>query len=197
MNSVLTGLGVPQEVQAFFNIHELLFTYGEHFEHFDTGFHRVPTTQNIWLAGKDLSREVIITSTAMEAIAYLSVNLYRYPDLDALSFIAIGNLPHPGQLNWIKANYPKRKFTLVFGKDLLGKLADIRIAAGLKKKTIRLLRSDIQIQIMCDNKMYGFDQDNLSLSAFEKASGLRTGIRTCKPKEFDTYLDQLKYYANQ
>ena len=195
MNPLLTRLGVPQEVQAFFNIHDLLFTYGDHFEHFDTGFHRVPTTQNIWLAGKDLSREVIITSTAMEAIAYLSVNLYRYPDLNSLSFIAVGNLPQPGQLNWIRANYQKKKFTLVFGKDLLGKLADIMIAAGIKNKTIRLMRSDMQVQILCNNKLYGFEQDNLSLSAFEKAAGMRTGIRTCKPKEFDTYLDQLRFYA--
>ena len=195
MNPILTGLGVPKEVQAYFNIHELLFTYGEHFEHFDTGFHRVPTTQNIWLAGKDLSREVIITSTAMEAIAYLSVNLHRYPDLDALTFIAIGNLPHQEQLKWITSHYPKRKYTLVFGKDLLGRLADIRVAAGLKNKTIRLLRSDSKIQISCNNQQYEFEPDNLSLSSFEKASGLRTGYRTAKPKDFDTYLNQLKYHA--
>ena len=197
MNPVLTALGVPEAVQAFFNVNELLYNYGGHFEHFGAGFHRVPTTPNIWLAGKDLPREVIITSTAMESIAYLSVNLHRYPDLDTLSFIALGNLPHYGQLQWIKAHYPKRKFTLVFGKDLLGRLADIRVAAGLKNRTVRLLRSDIQIQITCNNEVYGFDQENLSLSAFEKASGLRTGFRTAKPKDFDTYLEQLKYHANQ
>jgi hypothetical protein len=197
MNSLLSRLGVPKEVQAFFNIHDPLFAYGEQFEHYGTNFHRVPTTQNIWLAGKDLSREVIITSTAMEAIAYLSFNLHRYRDLDALSFIAVGNLPHPRQLNWIRSNYLQSKFTLVFGKDLLGKLADIKIAAGLKKKTIRLLHSGVQIQIRYDNRQYGFDPESLSLNAFEKASGLRSGIRTTKPKEFDTYLDQLKFYANQ
>jgi len=197
MNPLLTKLGVPKEVQAFFNTTELVFAYGEDSEHFDIGFHRAPATPNIWLAGKDMSREVIITSTAMEAIAYLSLNLHRYRDMDALSFIAIGNLPHPGQLDWIRANYPKQKFTLVFGKDLLGKLADIRIAGGLRNKTIRLLRSGTQIQIAYDNKQYGFDPESLSLSAFEKASGLRTGIRTSKPKDFDTYLTQLKFYANQ
>ena len=126
MNPVLAQLGVPDAVQDFFNVNELLFNYGGHFEHFDTSFHRVPTTTNLWLAGKDLSREVIITATAMEAIAYLSVNLHRFPDLDALTFIAIGNLPHPEQLKWIASHYPKRKYTLVFGKDLLGRLADIR-----------------------------------------------------------------------
>lgn len=197
MNPLLTKLGVPTEVQAFFNIHELLFCYGEHFEHFESGLHRVPTTQNLWLAGKELTREVIITSTAMEAIAYSTFNYHRYPDFESLSFIAVGNLPHPGQLNWIRSNYPKRKFTLVFGKDLLGKLADIRVAAGLVNKAIRFLRTDTQIQIKHDNKVYSFGQDSLSLNAFEKAAGLRTGIRTSKPKHFDTYLDQLKYYANE
>jgi len=197
VNPLLTALGVPGQVQAFFNIHELLFNYGGDFEHYDSGFHRVPTTQNLWLAGKDLASEVIITSTALEAIAYLSVNLHRYADLDTLTFMAIGNLPHPGQMNWIRTNYAKCKFTLVFGKDLLGKLADITVAAGLKNKTVTLQRSDIQIQIMFSNRLYGFDQDHLSLNAFEKVSGLRSGVRTSKPKEFDTYLDQLKYYANR
>ena len=195
MNPVLAQLGVPKAVQDFFHVDELIFNYGGHFEHFDTGFHRVPTTTNLWLAGKDLSREVIITATAMEAIAYLSVNLHRYPDLDALTFIAIGNLPHPPQLKWIASHYPKRKYTLVFGKDLLGKLADIRVAAGLKNKAIRLLRSDSKIQISCNNQHYEFEPDSLSLSSFEKVSGLRTGYRTAKPKDFDTYLDQLKYHA--
>ena len=195
MNPVLAQLGVPEAVQDFFNVGELLFNYGGHFEHFYPAFHRIPTTTNLWLAGKDLSREVIITATAMEAIAYLSVNLHRYPDLNALTFIAIGNLPHPAQLKWIISHYPKRKYTLVFGKDLLGRLADIRVAAGLKNKAIRLLRSDSKIQISCNNQQYVFDPDNLSLSSFEKVSGLRTGYRTAKPKDFDTYLDQLKYHA--
>jgi hypothetical protein len=197
MNMELSRLGVPKAVEAFFNVPELLFNYGGHFEHFGAGFHRVPTTPNIWLAGKDLAREVIITSTAMEAIAYLSYSLHRYPDLDALSFIALGNLPHYGQLQWIKSHYPNRKFTLVFGRDLLGRLADIRVAAGLKNRSVRLLRSDLQIEVLCENEVYSFDPESLTLSAFEKASGMRTGFRTAKPKDFDTYLEQLKYHANQ
>lgn len=195
MNALLTALGVPNAVQEFFDIDELVFSYGEHFEHYDKGFHRVPTTKNLWLAGSAVTREVIITSTAMEAIAYLTVNLNSYPNLQSLSFIAIGNLPHPGQLNWIKTHFPKRKFTLVFGKDLLGKLADIRVAAGLFYKPVRLLRSEIQIQILCGQQVYRFDQETISLNSFEKATGIRTGVRTAKSKEFDTFLDQLKHYA--
>ena len=133
----------------------------------------------------------------METIAYLSLNLHRYPDLNALSLIAIGNLPQPAQLQWIKKQYPKSKYTLVFGRELLGKLADIRVAAGLKNKTVRMQLADTQIQIYYDHEIVAFHQDALSLSAFEKAAGLRTNCRTAKPKEFNMYLNQLKHHANQ
>ena len=197
MNHHLTGLGVPAVVQAFFSTGDLCFSYGDDYELFGEGFHRVPTTPNLWIAGKELSRELVITSSAMEAIAYLSVSLHRYPYLDHLSFIAIGNLPNYAQLSWIRSNYPKQKFTLVFGKDLLGRLADIRVAAGLKHHRAKMTHLGQEIQISYRNILYTFGQDRLSLSAFEKATGLRTGFRTAKPKGFDTYLQQLKYHAKQ
>ena len=193
MNALLTKLGVPEKVQRFFNAAELLFCYGEHFEHYGDSFHRVPTTTNLWIAGNEMAREVIVTSTAMETIAFLTINRHRYPDPEILTFLAIGNLAHPGQLNWIRDAFPKRKFTLVFGNDLLGRLADIKVGAGLHGKHVCLLRSDVRIRITCENRLFEFEQDNLSLNAFEKMSGLRTGIRTHKPKEFNTFLDQLKY----
>jgi hypothetical protein len=197
MNHHLTGLGVPAVVQAFFDTGDLCFRYGDDYELFGAGFHRVPTTPNLWIAGKELSREVVITSSAMEAIAYLSVNLYRYPDLDNLSFIATGNLPNYAQLNWVRSNYPNQKFTLVFGRYLLGRLADIMVAAGLKHHRVKMTHMGQEIQISYRNILYTFGQDRLSLSAFEKAARLRTDFRTHKPKGFNTYLEQLKYHAKQ
>lgn len=197
MDKILTGLGIHAAVQEFFDSGALCFRYGDDYESFGADYHLVPTTPNLWIAGKELSREVVITSSAMEAFAYLSVNLHRYPDLDHLSFIAIGNLPNYAQLNWIRSHYPKQKFTLVFGNDLLGRLADIRVAAGLKNHRAKMTHMGQEIQISYRNILYTFGQDRLSLSAFEKVSGLRTGFRTAKPKGFDTYLEQLKYYAKQ
>jgi hypothetical protein len=197
MNPVLTALGVPIQVQAFFNSNELLFNYGGHYEHYDTGFHRIPTTTHLWLAGAEITREVIITSTAMEAIAYLSANLYKYPELHFLTFIAIGNLPHRNQMLWIKSHFPKRKLTLVFGNDLMGRLTDIKVVAGLHKKDVTLELSGSKVNINYNNVLYQFEQEGLSLYAFEKAAGLRSGCRTSKPKEHITFLDQLKNHANQ
>src|SRR5579872_5779193 len=99
MNPILTKLGVPPGVQAFFNAGELMFDYGGHFEHFDFGFHLVPTTPNLFIAGGDMNGELVIASSVMEAIAFFTIMGHRYSNLNVVSAIAIGNLPHPVQLN--------------------------------------------------------------------------------------------------
>lgn len=197
MNALLTALGVPAVIQEFFDAGELLFDYGGHFEHYGMGFHRVPTTPHLWLAGNALTREVVIVPAAMEAIAYLTLNLHRYHDLDQLSLIAIGNVPCNGQLRWIRTRFPKRKYTLVFANELLGRLNDIRVAAGLKGKMVRFFNTTAGMQIEFNRVVYQLGTDEISLNRFEKVAALRTGCRTVKPKTFNSFLEQLKYDAKQ
>jgi hypothetical protein len=196
MNALLSALNVPVEVQQFFNADELLFNYGGHYEQYDTGFHRVPTTTHLWLAGNSLSKTVILTSSAMEAIAYLTINRYKFSNLRDVTFMALGNLPSTGQLKWIRDTFRKRKFILVFGNDLLGRMADIRVAAGLRNKPVAFHYTAFRIGVKCRRVLYEFDIDQLSLNAFEKATAIRTGCRTDKPKKFTSFLDQLKHDAN-
>jgi hypothetical protein len=197
MNALLTKLGVPPGVQAFFNADELWFNYSGHFEHFTTGFHLVPTTQNLFVAGSRAAKELIIASSVMEAMAFLTLMSHRYPNLYDLSVIAMGNLPYPDQLYWIKSRWQKRKITLVFGNDVLGRLTDIKVAAGIRNKLVRFSLQENRVAVTCNHIHYRFDPDMLTLNQFEKTAGIRTGIRTAKPKKFDTYLDQLQYDANQ
>jgi hypothetical protein len=197
MNAILTELGVPGELQAFFQVTDLLFSYGLDSEYFNKDFHRVPATSNLWMAGNDLTREVVITYSAMEAIAYLTLNKHRYSRIDTLAFVAVGNLPHDGQLQWMRSAWLKKKYTLVFGNDLLGRLADIKVAAGLADRRVRLYWNSPNVRIETDNCHHEFATDNLSLNVFEKAFGIRSGIRTHKPIRFDTFLDQLKHNGKQ
>jgi hypothetical protein len=197
VNAILTRLGVPAELQAFFGVCELRFNYGNAVEYFDTGLHSVPVTTGLWLAGSTQSRDTIVTASAMEAIAFLTLNRHRFTALESIAFIAIGNLPHTGQVNWIKTNFHRSKFTLIFSKDLLGRLADIKVALGLADKEVQLQYTGQQIRVNCDGHSYEFSMDKLTLNAFEKSSGLRTGVRTIKPKMFDTFLDQLNHDANK
>jgi hypothetical protein len=197
MNELLTSLGIPDDVQDFFNCRELRFDFGDEVELFGHGFHMVPNTSSLWVAGQGTGRFVIVTSSAMEAISFLTCNKRHYPAFESLTFIAIGCLPHEKQAFWIKKRFPKSKFILVFGNDLLGRLADIKIAAGLSKKTIRLILLNSKIQIIYEGRSFEFDNESLSLNVFEKSAGLRTGIRTVKPKETNTFLDQLIFDGNK
>lgn len=177
MNTLLNVPGVPNELQVFFNGME-------------TG------AGDGWRAGNAAATELIITSGAVEAAAFMTVNAYRYPVTAALLFIAVGNLPGAGQLDRIRETRQKRKTTLVFSNDLLGSLLDITVAAGLTGRSLRLRWAGDLVEIEANNRRFTAGPDRLTLNAFEKMAGIRTGIRTRKPRNHNTFLEQLKY-ANQ
>jgi hypothetical protein len=198
MNALLTRLGVSPEIQAFFNASdELTFNYGDTDEHYGDCFHKVPTSQNLWVAGNETASDVIVTYSAMEAIAFITIHRQRYAKLEQLAFIAVGNRLHAEQVNWIRQNFRKRRFTLVFGKDLLGHITDIKLAAGLKNFDIRMFHAYQKVMIYRKDQLHIFNNELLSLHTFQQAFGLRSRIRTRKPTQSLTFLDQLKYDAER
>jgi hypothetical protein len=196
MNDLLTALGVSPQVQALFNIGDLVFDYGDSFEQFECGFHKVPACQNLWRSGNEFASQVIITNSVMEAVAFAQLNLQKNPDLDALFFISIGNGFYPAKLNWIRKRLKKRKFTLVFGDDLLGRLQDIKVATALRNRKVTLHWSDPNITIKTGARNFKMNSDKISLASFEREAGIRTAVRTSKPLNRMTFLEQLKYQAN-
>jgi hypothetical protein len=198
MNTLLTGLGISPEIQAFFNAAaDLSFSYGDQQEYYGEAFHTVPSTRNLWVAGTHNATHVVIAYSVMEAMAFITLNRHRYHRLEQLAFIAIGNRLHSEQANWIRENFPGRKFTLVFGKDLIGHITDIKLAAGIKNIPIRVFFSDNEVLIYRDKVLRVFNQDQTSLHAFQEAFGIRPRFRTAKPVQSLTFLDQLKYDAER
>ncbi|MDB4920369.1 hypothetical protein [Mucilaginibacter sp.] len=198
MNRLLTGLGIPLEVQAFFNIStDLTFNYGDQFERYDAGFHIVPSTQNLWFAGTQNATHLIITYSVMEAMAFITFNRHRFPRLEQLAFIAIGNKLHVEQGDWIRQSFPGRKVILVFGKELVGHITDIKLAAAIKNIPIRIFYKDRDFHIYRNNCLKVFDQEQISLHAFQEAFAIRPRFRTGKPVHSLTFLDQLIYDAER
>jgi hypothetical protein len=193
MRTRLEQFGIPEQIRAFFNIQVPVFDYGDSFEHYGDGFHKIPATQNLWLDGNRTAREVIITFSAMEAVAFLTMNRQRYPNYEQLAFIAIGSRFSPRQADWIRSNYRKRKFTLVFGKELIGNMTDIKMAAGLKGIQLRLHHTGDKTIVQHIAGIKIFEDEQLSLHAWELAFGMRTGIRTRKPLKDINFLEELKH----
>jgi hypothetical protein len=194
MNRILTGLGLPLEVQAFFNVSsDLSFNYGDQLECYEDGIHVVPSTQNLWLAGSQNATHLIISYSVMEMMAFITLNRHRYPRLENLAFIAIGNRLHTEQGDWIRQSFPGRKIILVFGKDLIGHLTDIKITAAIKNIAVRVLYINTEIHLYKDKTLCVFNQEQVSLHAFQEAFSIRPRFRTAKPVHSLTFLDQLKY----
>lgn len=201
MYPFLVRLGIPVSVQDFFRPYmktdghgNLLFTYQDSLEDFGMAYHLTPASDFFWSAGEALfSKELIITGSAMEAIAYLTVNHHRYRTTDTLLFLATGNRINSRQLDWIRQSGLAKSCTLTFEKSLLGNVADLKMAAGIQKIPVAVFaESGNRIRVRFRLQDYQFDAGDFTLSRFEKASGFRFGIRTSKSKSANTFLDQLK-----
>ncbi|QTE35286.1 hypothetical protein J3L18_19310 [Mucilaginibacter gossypii] len=128
----------------------------------------------------------------MEAIALVTLHRHHYPRLQQTAFVAIGSRLHDGQASWIRQHFPKRKFTLVFGKDLLGHLTAIKMAAGIRNVPVRMFHTGHQVAIYNDERELITSDERLSLHAFQEAFGLRPRFRTACARLALTFLDQLQ-----
>lgn len=193
MNEVLTKLGVSPAIQSLFNIRgDLRFDYGDGLEHYFEGGHLVPASQNLWKGGSELAMQVILAPSVMELICFMALNAHRFSDPQNLLLLATGNSCSPDKLHWIRSTYRQRKFILAYGKDPLGCLTDIKVAMGLRGRTVAITWSDQRFNFTTAKRNFYIDQELVSLREFERqaATGLRA--RALKPYRFNTWLEQLK-----
>jgi hypothetical protein len=125
----------------------------------------------------------------MEAICWLHLYYSKYNNFDHLCFLATGIVPDQSQLQGLKSTYPQKKIILVLGNDLLGRINDIKIAATIfQKRCLISLTDPEKVVLWYRKKTYQFFEEELTLNIFEKATGLRSGIRTYKPHAHISFL---------
>lgn len=193
MNVLLSRLGIPPEVQDFFQVgdDDLVFHYGDSSEHFGEGFHKLPVTKNLWLAGLETAAKVVVTYSAMEAIAFAAINRHRY-SLERLAFIAIGSRLQKEQVTWLRHHFPNRTFILAFGKDLIGQITAIKLAAGVRNIPLQIYYAGNQVSIYSGEKLLLVNQELVSLHLFQEKFGVRPRFRTALPASADSFLVQLQ-----
>lgn len=193
MNTELTRLGVPLDIQAFFKISgEISFDYGNTREIYLDGRHYVPATNNIWFAGDRTAKQVLISYSVLEIMAFLTLNKRRYTNFQHLALVAIGNRLYPGQLDWLRINFKGRRFTLLFGEDLIGRITDVKVAAGLKHIPLRILHINGKVLLCRDNQVEVFEEEEVTLNQFKTVFAIRGRIATRKSLLASTFLEQLR-----
>jgi hypothetical protein len=201
MHPYLTRLGIDPAVQANFapfyyrdTSGNLGFAYHGDCEVYGLGFHHVPVTDDAWIAGPEnfaLVRQAVICSSAMEAIAWLNCHFTAFHSMDNLLFISTGSRVTSTKLDWIRRSLSGCKYGLLFSNDLLGKVCDLKAAAGLKGYPVNIRNHSNTLLINFRHQHYELGHETFSLSAFEQVSGFRFGVQTFKPKRHNSWLDQL------
>jgi hypothetical protein len=198
MRTYLEELGVHPRVQHFFQpfltqtCEEVIFKYGNSYEHASADFHKVPITEEeFWQAGEaGIATDIFNCGSAMDAIAWLNLHQHRYRNFDQLSFISTGAVPFRFHAEIIQKYAPKSKLHFIFGKDDLGAVCDLKLSAYIRNKPLKIHYQENRFKVSFENINYAFDW--LSLHALEKASGYNFRIRTHKPKNTITYYEQLR-----
>lgn len=188
----LERLDIHPKVQSFFQPYlkitcgRLVFNYGNSFEHVSADFHRVPITEEVWIAGEPtLAKDLFITGSAMDAITWLNLNRQRYRWLETLCFIAVGASPGKHHAEIILQH---KKLHFIFSNDPLGAICDLKLASFIRDKPLKISYRENLFEIVFENQFYAFEK--LSLNSLEKASGYNFRIRTHKPKKAITYYEQ-------
>ena len=203
MHPYLTRLGVRVEVQQYFEpfyvsdeAGNLCFWYGEVYEHFGFGFHRVPLSSDLWLAGNlnfSQVRQVIVSGCALDAVSWLNKKAVYLSHTENLLFIATGAGLQTEHICWINEHLDGKAFCLIYGNGLLGSLASVKLAAGLRRMPLKIFIDGAErISVSFRSRNFSFSQDNFSLHAFEKAAKFRFGIRCDQPKDQPAFFDELK-----
>jgi hypothetical protein len=202
MHPFLDRLFIPPQVQDFFypffytdELGNLLFSYGDAVEHFGFAFHRVPVTENFWMAGNpNLSQvaDVIICGTAMDAVAWLKKKYCSFPYLQNLLFLSVGAGLQQTHITWIYMRLKNKRFRLLFGRDILGRITDLKLAAGIKGAALEIYSDGNEgIVVHFRSKTFLFSQESFSLNAFEKASGFRFNLSCQKPCAHNSFFGEL------
>ena len=203
MHPYLARLQVHEAVQEYFapylfndDAGDLCFSYGDGLEHYGFAFHKVPVSRFFWVAGNvNLAQvsQVLVCASAMEGIAWLNRHWFSFFDTQSLLFLALGASLQQEHVLWLRKHLPAKEFQFVFGKDLLGRLTAIKLAAGIRGQQLHIAYlSEKKIQIRFRGAVYLFHPDELTLHALEKASGYRFRVRIANPKDHNTFFEQLK-----
>jgi hypothetical protein len=200
----LTRLGVLNEVQALFqntfnvddNLGGISFDYGDDaIEHFSFAFHKIPSIPSFWKAGiidSNIITDVIIGSSAMNIMAYMSYKFKYFSKKANILFLSTGSRLYDSQLDYIKT-FKNKRITLVFNNDFFGRTADIKVAAALLNLPVKISLEQENVIITFKEQSITFDLLTLSLNTFIKAFSVRTPkLKTKKSKGVNYIQDHFK-----
>jgi hypothetical protein len=149
----------------------------------------------VWMANMShapqLVNQVFIGESAIDAMSFYQLNQHKFNFEHAVFVSTGGNVLRNQARNILKA-FPQAKINTLFDNDLSGKLYDIYLAGIKTNKELQIRKTEDAIQFELKKGIFEVPVDQLSLSRFERVTGIRSGIRPIKAhgKDFNEMLQK-------
>lgn len=149
----------------------------------------------VWMAdlsdAPPLINQVYMAESAIDAMSFYQLYQHKY-NFDQALFISTGGNVLRNQAQQLLNAYPKAKINTLFDNDFSGKLYDIFLAGIKSKREIGITRESDAVVFQLEKGKFKIPIDQLSLSRFERVTGIRSGIRPFKAdgKDFNEMLQK-------
>lgn len=149
------------------------------------GRHLVPVSTGIWLVHEGPAvqvRNLFVAGSAADIICFCHFNPNWLQVSGSVAFAALGLLPTSDQIVFLKRRFANAKVHTVFESGIIGRVTDCKIALWQKGKDASFRVIDDLILITYRNRRYKIPVAVFSLNRFETTIGIRSKVRTHKPK---------------
>lgn len=135
--------------------------------------------------------------SAIEALCFCNLYTGCLERPGSSAFTVLGLLPVAVQIRQLQLYFPNAKVFTVLDNDLLGCALDCKIALWSKNKDAAFYLHKGSMICNYQDSIYRFPEHEFSLHRFQQLSGLRSGIRTFKPKAgFISFAEQHRHDLN-
>jgi hypothetical protein len=166
-------------------------------EYLSEGLHLIPSTDGIWLVYKGFPsqvRHLFLSHSATDILCFCHFNTGWLNSADSVAFAALGLIVSSGQIHFLKRLFFNAKFHLLFDEGITGRVSDCKVAIWLNGKDADFSANGDDLHIFYNQNKFIIPIQLFSLHRFEKMVGIRSNIRTHKPKRgFNSYYDMFVY----
>ncbi len=162
-------------------------------EYLSKGLHLTPSTDGIWLVYKGFPSQVkhlFLSHSATDILCFCHYGTGWLNPSHSVAFAALGLIVSYGQIHFLKRLFFNAKFHLLFDDGITGRVSDCKAALWLKDKEADFVANGDDLHVFYNQNKFLIPIKLFSLNRFEKMVGIRSDIRTHKPRHgFNSYYD--------
>lgn len=162
-------------------------------EYWSTGSRLVPVSTGIWLAYEGFPvqiRHLFLSYSAADILCFCHYKPDWLKISGNVAFAALGLIATNSQISLLKRQFFNAKVHTLFDAGITGRVTDCKVALWQRRIDATFTADSEFIHIKLNRNKFLIPVEAFSLNRFEKTVGIRSGIRTHKPKgDFNSFYD--------